>query len=180
MRISLAILFKEIASCFNDGSIRLLPSDPSAVYSYQWSNQSTSDSLSNLNPGVYYLTVTDQGECAVTDSVIINGPTNFTHIHFNGSSEDALCYDDSSGIISVFPTGGSAPYQYLWSNQETTSSITVYAGNYHLTVADSYDCQRDTSFTIREPEQILAFIDVIPDTNEECETCSYVDSTKSF
>jgi hypothetical protein len=22
--------------------------------------------------------------------------------------------------------------------------------------------------------------DVIPDTNEECETCSYVDSTKSF
>ena len=155
----------ETASCFDDGSICLIPSDTSALYSYQWSNQSISDSLSNLNPGVYYLTVTDQGECAVTDSVIINGPTNFTPIHFNGSSEDALCYDDSSGIISVFPTGGSAPYQYLWSNQETTSSIAIPAGNYHLTVADNYNCQRDTSFTINEPDQILAYIDITPDTN---------------
>ncbi|MDB0002153.1 FG-GAP-like repeat-containing protein [Salibacteraceae bacterium] len=155
----------EIASCFTDGSIHLIPADSSVVYSYQWSNQSTSDSLSNLNPGVYYVTVTDQGECAMTDSVIINGPANFTPIYFNGSTEDVLCYDDSSGIISVFPTGGSAPYQYLWSNQETTSSIAIPAGNYHLTVADSYGCQRDTSFTINEPDQILAYIDVIPDTN---------------
>ena len=155
----------EIASCFTDGSIHLIPADSNALYSYQWSNQSSSDSLGHLNPGVYYVTITDQGECAVTDSVIINGPTNFTHIHFNGSSEDALCHADSSGIISVFPTGGSAPYQYLWSNQETTSSIAMPAGNYHLTVADNYNCQRDTSFTINEPDQILAYIDITPDTN---------------
>ena len=155
----------EIASCFNDGSILLIPSDSSAIYSYQWSNQSTSNSLSNLNPGVYYVTVTDQGECPVEDSLIIEGPANFTPIRFHGTSEDALCYDDSSGIISVFPTGGSAPYQYLWSNQEIISSIAVPAGNYRLTVTDNYDCQRDTSFTIHEPDQILAYVDVIPDTN---------------
>ena len=39
------------------------------------------------------------------------------------------------------------------------------AGNYHLTVADNYNCQRDTSFTINEPDQILAYIDITPDTN---------------
>ena len=155
----------EIASCFTDGSIHLIPADSNALYSYQWSNQSSSDSLGHLNPGVYYVTITDQGECAVTDSVIIYGPTNFTPINFNGSYEDALCYDDSSGMISVFPTGGSAPYQYLWSTQETSSTINVPTGNYGLTISDSYNCSKDTSFNVNEPDQILAYIDVVPDTN---------------
>ena len=155
----------EIASCFNDGSILLIPSESSAIYSYQWSNQSTSNSLSNLNPGVYYVTVTDQGECAVSDSVTINGPTNFTPIYFNGSSEDALCHNDSSGILSVLPSGGSDPYDFLWSTEETSSSINVPAGNYRLTISDSYNCSKDTSFSVNEPAQILAYVYVTPDTN---------------
>ena len=32
---------------------------------------------------------------------------------------------------------------------------------------------------LKEIKEVLDS-DVIPDTNEECETCSYVDSTKSF
>ena len=32
-------------------------------------------------------------------------------------------------------------------------------------MADNYNCQRDTSFTINEPDQILAYIDITPDTN---------------
>ena len=155
----------EIASCFTDGSIHLIPADSNALYSYQWSNQSSSDSLGHLNPGVYYVTITDQGECAVTDSVIINGPTNFTPIYFNGSSEDALCHNDSSGILSVLPSGGSDPYDFLWSTEETSSSINVPAGNYRLTISDSYNCSKDTSFSVNEPAQILAYVYVTPDTN---------------
>ncbi|MDA7836088.1 CRTAC1 family protein [Salibacteraceae bacterium] len=155
----------EIASCFTDGSIHLIPADSNALYSYQWSNQSSSDSLGHLNPGVYYVTITDQGECAVTDSVIINGPTNFTPIHFNGSSQDAPCYDHSSGVLSVIPSGGSEPYNYLWSTQETSSTINVPAGNYSLTISDSYNCSKDTSFSVNEPAQILAYVYVTPDTN---------------
>ena len=83
----------------------------------------------------------------------------------NGNSENAKCHNDSSGIISVFPSGGSPPYQYLWSTQDTTPSITVAAGRYSLTLVDSYDCRSDTSFTIHEPDQILAYIDANPDTN---------------
>ncbi len=154
-----------IASCFNDGAIQIVANDSNALYSYNWNNESTSDSLSNLSPETYHFTVTDQGECAVEDSVVIDGPANFTPIRFNGTSENAQCHNESSGIISVFPSGGSSPYEFLWSNQDTTSSIDVTAGNYSLTISDSYNCQRDTSFKVYEPDQILAYIDVNPDTN---------------
>jgi hypothetical protein len=155
----------ETASCFNNGSIQVVPSDSNQIYEYAWSNNSTSNYLSNLNTGNYYLTVTNEGECAIFDSVLISGPTNFTPIRFNGTAENAICYDDSSGMIYVVPSGGSAPYQFLWSTLDTLATINVPYGNYTLTVTDSYNCQTDTSFQIDQPDQILAFIDVVPDTN---------------
>jgi hypothetical protein len=155
----------EIASCFNNGSIKVTPIDSNATYDFVWSDSSTIDSIFNLTPGVYHFTVTDDGECAVEDSVIIVGPTNYTPMKFNGSSEDVQCYGDSTGILSAYPSGGSQPYEYLWSNNKTTHSINVYAGDYELTISDSYNCQADTVFKVNEPSQILAFINVTPDTN---------------
>ena len=153
------------ASCFNDGFIELIPTDSNALYIYEWDNSSTSSYLSNLSLGTYNFTVTDQGECAVIDSVIIEGPTNSHPIIFHGSSEDAKCHDESSGHIAVFPSGGSPPFNYLWSNQDSASSVNVPAGNYRLTISDNFNCHKDTSFTIRQPDQILAYIDVHSDTN---------------
>lgn len=153
------------ASCFNDGHIELIPIDSNAMFTYEWDIASGSNSISNLSLGTYSFTVTDQGECPVVDSVIIEGPTNSHPILFNGSSEDAKCHNESSGLIAVFPSGGSPPFHYLWSNHDTTSSINVPAGNYQLTITDDFNCQRDTSFSISEPDQILAHISVYSDTN---------------
>jgi hypothetical protein len=155
----------ELSSCFNNGSIQIHANDSNSLYEYNWSNGETAEIISNLSPGVYHFTITDQGDCAIEDSVVIDGPTNFTPIKFNGSSENALCFNESSGILSVSPTGGTAPFQYLWSNQDTTATINVHAGNYRLTVSDNYNCKRDTTFKVDEPDQILAHIDVHPDSN---------------
>lgn len=155
----------ELASCFNNGSIRIIPTEPSSSYQYLWADSSTTDSLFNLNPGVYYFTVTDQGACAIEDSIIMQGPNNYLPIRFNATSENVTCYGDSTGLLSINASGGSQPYEYLWSNGMNTSSINVYAGNYELTLSDTYNCQVDTTFSIDEPDQILAHINVTPDTN---------------
>ncbi len=95
----------------------------------------------------------------------MQGPNNYLPIRFNATSENVTCYGDSTGLLSINASGGSQPYEYLWSNGMNTSSINVYAGNYELTLSDTYNCQVDTTFSIDEPDQILAHINVTPDTN---------------
>ncbi|MFI5161763.1 MAG: PKD-like domain-containing protein [Sphingobacteriales bacterium] len=52
------------------------------------------------------------------------------------SSGPAIC-SGSSVVLTSAPSGGIAPYTYIWSDGETTSSISVNkAGTYSVTVSD--------------------------------------------
>ena len=44
---------------------------------YQWSNGATSDSITGLLPGMYYVTVRDAFLNAAQDSILIKGETHF-------------------------------------------------------------------------------------------------------
>jgi uncharacterized repeat protein (TIGR03803 family) len=55
----------------------------------------------------------------------------------------------SAGTASVSVTGGTAPYTYLWSSGQTTSSISVTSpGTYTVTVASSNSCSNTATVTI--------------------------------
>jgi uncharacterized repeat protein (TIGR02543 family) len=59
-------------------------------------------------------------------------------------------YGPSSLTIKVLPVGGSAPYSYKWSTDETTESIVVStAGTYSATVTDAKGCQISASIDIK-------------------------------
>jgi hypothetical protein len=51
----------------------------------------------------------------------------------------------ADGSITLdMPTGGVAPYTYLWPNGETTNSISgLLPGEYCVLVSDAYCCQRE-------------------------------------
>lgn len=50
-----------------------------------------------------------------------------------------------NGTINVTPSGGTAPYTYLWSNAETTQSISeLDSGWYGITITDAIGCTLDT------------------------------------
>ncbi|MEM6724874.1 MAG: T9SS type A sorting domain-containing protein, partial [Bacteroidota bacterium] len=45
------------------------------------------------------------------------------------------------GAAGVIPTGGNSPFQFLWSNGETTPSIDgLTTGNYSVTITDASNC----------------------------------------
>lgn len=58
----------------NDGSINLNTTGGTQPYSYSWSNGSSSEDLSGVGGGTYYVTVTDDNGCTVYDTVLLSEP----------------------------------------------------------------------------------------------------------
>lgn len=57
---------------------------------------------------------------------------------------------DSTGSVSIDSvSGGTAPYTYLWSNGETTATITgLTSGTYEVTITDAIGCEKTASYTV--------------------------------
>lgn len=141
----------------NDGSIDITVSGGTPGYTYSWSpGGSTNEDLSALSPGTYTVTVTDANGCTETLPITINEPAvlmanlGFTNITCNGTC---------NGTATAAPTGGTAPYTYLWSNSNTTSGLTgLCAGTYTATVTDANGCVAIDSVVITQPASINASI----------------------
>jgi len=59
------------------------------------------------------------------------------------------CQAGGAGQAAVTATGGTTPYAYMWSNMDTTATITnLNSGTYTVTVTDSLSCADTVSVTI--------------------------------
>ncbi len=128
------------ASCGqSNGSVSLAISGGLAPYSFSWSNGSSSSAITGLNPGSYTVTVTDSnGICLASTTANITS-TSGPSISFD-DVQNTIC-EEGNGSLSVSPTGGTSPYNYVWSNGLTSSSITgLNSGNYTVTITDANGC----------------------------------------
>ncbi|MFH2141167.1 MAG: PKD domain-containing protein [Bacteroidota bacterium] len=124
-----------------DNVIITCPSPPITV----WWTGPGGFTYNNFNPpsyaptqgGWYVVNITD-GNYSSIDSVYVQISTPI--IVTLDPVNPTLCYGQTSTLISSIVTGGSPPYNYLWSNGATTSSITVGQGTYSLVVTDIAGC----------------------------------------
>ena len=141
-------------SCFNssDATIELAISGGTGNYSYEWSDQSTSENLTNVSAGNYFVTVTDINNCSTIESFqIMTNPTP----QVESTVFDASCFGLIDGEInlSVFPSNND--YNYTWSNGPTTTDLqNLSAGNYIVTVSYGNGCEVVEDFTVLEPLEI--------------------------
>ncbi len=123
----------------SDGSIMLTVTG-SGNYSFNWSNGATTQNLSNVPAGSYSVTVNDISQNCQRDTVINLSNPNAPFISNMGSTAEN-CSGNNDGLATVVATG-SGTLTYLWSNGETTITITNLApGLYTVTVSDSNNCQ---------------------------------------
>ncbi|MFH2095559.1 MAG: PKD domain-containing protein [Bacteroidota bacterium] len=119
-------------SCYggSDGSASALVTGGTPPYTYAWSVAGTDTTQLGLSAGTYYFTVTDDNGCITIDSVIITEPAQL-----------AVSVTTGNGTATANPSGGSGSYTYLWSNTETTQTISgLPTGVYYVTVTDGNGC----------------------------------------
>jgi gliding motility-associated-like protein len=117
-----------------------------APYSYSWSTGQTSQTITNVQPGTFSLTVTTAGgvSCVATASVtIVSNP----QIIVNTSPNNSISCS-TTALISATASGGTGNLSYLWSNGATTQSTTVYSGTYVITVTDAVGCSAQNSVSV--------------------------------
>ena len=153
----------------NDGIISTVVSGGTPGYTYLWSNNQISDTITNLEADTYYVEVIDSNGCILIDSAIINQPAQLTLLV---SLTDPLCHNDSNGIIDVVCVGGVSPFMasYLSIFYPVTNSVVnipnLSAGTNSLIVTDANGCADITDVTLINPLQLV--VNSLTEVNPTC------------
>lgn len=152
---------------FSDGSIDIDVEGPAFLFDYQWSNGDTTQDISNLAPGEYSCTVTDNlGNTFTSEPIAVNQPDQLA-VTFLSNTPSSSTATDGSLIANV--AGGVPPYSYIWDDSSTMSSREgIGEGNYSVAVTDANGCTTSNEFELVVPVCALFLaINVQPTTCDE-------------
>ena len=155
-------------NCFEseDGYIESsVPTGGVSPYVFEWVNEnneivSLDPDPNGLNSQTYYLLLTDAEGCSFYDTVFVDQPQE---IEVAEEIVNINCFGNNTGSIEVEVSGGTAAYQYNWSNNlpDNNTVIGLFAGTYDLTVIDANDCIKEVSYEVEQEDQII-----VSDTGE--------------
>jgi len=141
----------------NQGAISLTVTGGMPPHAYLWNNNAQTASLSNLPPGMYQLTVTDNLGCVRVspeyEIVQLAPPLSVSSVVV----VDVACKGDSTGAVAPTVTGGTPAYQYAWSNGTSGGTLAnIPAGTYTLTVSDAAGCFDFWTYSVGQPASALS------------------------
>jgi hypothetical protein len=111
------------------------------------------NAITGLPPGVYIVFVTDANGCSSGCSFVIGDCGLIANLEGTAPG----CVGDSTGSINVITTGGTAPFDYDWSDDayDGMSTITgLSAGGYTVTVTDDNNCQSIGNLVLDDPQEL--------------------------
>jgi len=139
----------------NSGSIDLQVFGGTLPYTYNWSNGSVTEDLTNIPAGNYMVTVTDDHNCSVTDqfTLIRQAPLDLmltSNIVTNCDKMEVSKETKANGL------GGFPPYLFNWSGGDVSGSnneimTTNQSGTYNVEVTDSQGCIYSENFVVELP-----------------------------
>lgn len=150
-----ALLAGEI-SCFGvkDGFGTVTPLGGAAPYSYLWSDPSsqTTATAVGLGAGTWYVTITDKNNCTAIDTLVLSEPSQLIA---DVQGTDISCFGANDGKAQVFPSGGTAPYGFVWSSgSKQATAQNLGPGSYTVTITDDRGCTIVKSAALIQPTDI--------------------------
>lgn len=137
-------------ACFgdDDGSIELAVEGGIGPYTYDWSNDSTTATITGLLAGQYIVTVSDLSNCALpfTGTYEVTSPSALL---VSVSLDFDPCLDETANISSS-AAGGTAPYVFTWNGTQNGPNLIGVApgATYELTVGDANGCVVGTAIEV--------------------------------
>lgn len=151
-----------------------IPFSSGNPYQLSWSGPngfiSTNTSISNIEPGIYQVTINDAGGCPFSNSYTITEPADI--VITVDSENDVTCFNADNGSINITVTGGTGNYTYNWTrnggfHSSTEDISNLSPGTYVVTVTDANNCGPKTAtFTITQPP--LLVVSLVSQTNVLC------------
>ena len=120
-------------------------------YSYNWSSNLEGAQPKRLAADTYSLTVTDALGHTIAESIEVKGAAPIQL----RAEEDVSATDSRSrdGRATVYASGGSGAFTYIWDNGESTKSAQkLIAGSHSVTVLDANNCKASTAVVIGEKQ----------------------------
>lgn len=131
-----------------DGAATINLDSATPPFVFAWSNGEATQTVTGLSGGTYDVSVTDANGCEVVATVIIEEPQALSP---NATATDLLAYNSNDGMANAIPTGGTAPYSYLWDNGDTTETIAdLPLGDYTVVVTDANGCTASQTVTVNQ------------------------------
>lgn len=112
-------------------------------YSYSWPNNSTNSNIFVNQPGYYWVEAIDTTKCYLRYN--FNVKFDSLKYQINLGPNISICKGENIGLIS----GNQNIINYLWSTNDTTSSIAIQnSGLYYVTVTNSNLCSASDSINV--------------------------------
>jgi gliding motility-associated-like protein len=155
----LAVAFElDNISCFGemDGSLTAVASGGVGDYAYQWAGGQTTATISGLDEGTYFVTVTDGNDCVTSgDTTFSQPPPLFIEVE---DIVDVLCFGEATGSIDVLGSGGTPPFEYsldgfTFQTADVFNNLT--AGDYTITIMDASGCTETVDASIVQPPELI-------------------------
>ncbi|MFO7658945.1 MAG: gliding motility-associated C-terminal domain-containing protein [Bacteroidales bacterium] len=158
--LSISSINPQHLRCYNDNSgvIDLSVAGGTLPYSFNWNNGATTEDLVNVAAATYSVTVTDANGCQVSGGTEVTQPTSQLSVNIIPDPVNRIyCFGDLTAVAFANAGGGTAPYNYLWSDpgaQITATATGLGAGTYNVTITDFKLCLATSQVVIPQPSQI--------------------------
>jgi len=119
---------------------------PAGNYTYLWSSGQTTSNLTDVPPGTYSLTVTDENGC--TDEATATVLASNGLISYQSTlTQNTLCTGVNGSI--VLDITSTSPYTAQWSNGNFGPTLNnLSGGQYFVTVTNNEGCEVVADFTL--------------------------------
>ncbi len=154
-----------------NGQISLSVSGGEPPYTYQWDNEATTRDISQLAPGAYCVTITDNALCTYEECFSVASSNLQLEMTIINSPS---CQGKADGSASITISGGAAPFtvsvpQANFQTQVNTASVTIdglLPGSYEATITDNQGASQMVGFTINASSAVIVEPMVVNDTED--------------
>ncbi len=163
MNLSFTIVNESISGA-NDGALTAFADGGVSGFTYVWDNGATGPEISNLMPGLYCVTATDQSGCTITNCATVNSGDCTLDGFLNADMPN--CFGSCDGAINALISTGNGPFDYEWSTGSTAPSINgLCAGEYSITITDASGCVMPLSLVINNPAELTTDVASTPESS---------------